>query len=186
MSSQRIGKYACLEIERRYLLHHLPEDLNKQVFWHIIDRYLDNTRLRLRRMTSASGQQIFKFTQKYQTLTQNISHNTITNIYLNEVEYGCLATLAVPELVKKRYTYEYQDQLYGIDVFAGILTGLILAEVEGEHETDVAELATPTFAVAEVTTNPFFRGGNLAKVTGDELKNELSKTGLGIVKKGKG
>jgi hypothetical protein len=55
------------------------------------------------------------------------------------------------------------------------LTGLILAEAEGEQESDIAQLATPAFAVAEVTTDPFFRGGNLVGVTGTELKNKLSK-----------
>lgn len=95
----------------------------------------------------------------------------------------CLAALAVPEFVKKRYAYEYQGHLYGIDVFAGVLTRLILAEVEGENGTDVAQLANPTFAVAEVTANPFFRGGNLATVTRDELKNKLAKLGLGTIKK---
>ena len=67
MSSKRIGKYACLEIERRYLLKDIPADLDVTGNgWRIIDRYLPDTRLRLRRMESRAGEgRIFKLTQKY-------------------------------------------------------------------------------------------------------------------------
>jgi hypothetical protein len=46
MSSKRVGKYACLELERRYLLSQLPSDLVGQANgWLIVDRYLVDTRL---------------------------------------------------------------------------------------------------------------------------------------------
>lgn len=35
MSSNRIGKYFCLEIERRYLLAEHPADLPQNAGWHI-------------------------------------------------------------------------------------------------------------------------------------------------------
>ena len=46
MTSQRIGKYACLEIESRYLLRRIPDDLLEHPKgWLITDRYLPDTRL---------------------------------------------------------------------------------------------------------------------------------------------
>jgi hypothetical protein len=48
MSRQRIGKYAWLEIERRYLLRRLPTDVERSTRRRITDHYLISTRLRLR------------------------------------------------------------------------------------------------------------------------------------------
>jgi hypothetical protein len=83
MTSQRIGKYACLETERRYLLNKVPDGLlDNPKGWLITDRYFPNTRLRLRHMKSVSGNEnIYKLTQKYRSETQNASETTITNIY---------------------------------------------------------------------------------------------------------
>jgi hypothetical protein len=40
MTAQRIGKYACLEVECRYLLSSIPNGLlESQNYWLITDRY---------------------------------------------------------------------------------------------------------------------------------------------------
>lgn len=176
MSSQRIGKYACLEIERRYLLRELPADLIEAYSWHIVDRYLSNTRLRLRRMTSPTNQMIvFKLSQKYREAGQDHTQTTITNMYLNEEEYNCLSKLEAQEIVKKRYTYRSQGCNYGIDVFEGSQHGLILAEVEGETAEELVSLSLPVFALKEVTADPFFTGGFLAAMTKGEFQEEFAK-----------
>ncbi len=84
MTSQRIGKYACLEVESRYLLNKVPDDLlDNANGWLITDRYFPNTRLRLRHMKSLSGNEdVYKLTQKYRSETQNAYETTITNTYL--------------------------------------------------------------------------------------------------------
>ena len=176
MSSQRIGKYACLEVERKYLLDQPPAGLLEQGYrWQIVDRYITNTRLRLRRITSISGQQLLKFTQKYQDAGQDETQTTITNMYLDEGEYRHLAQLPASEIVKKRYHYDFQNHQYRIDIFEGKLAGLILAEIELERVEDIAGLSFPPFALAEVTADLFFTGGNLATLAEEKLKNELVK-----------
>ena len=56
MTLQRIGKYACLEVEYRYLLSKIPDGMmDNPKGWLITDRYLPNTPLRLRHMQSLSG-----------------------------------------------------------------------------------------------------------------------------------
>jgi CYTH domain-containing protein len=176
MSAARLGKYACLERERRYLLRQLPAGWSeKGEGWHIIDRYLLNTRLRLRRMTAASGQPtLFKLGQKYQAGSQADTHRTMTTIYLDEAEYRCLAQLDAQEIVKKRYPYDYAGRKYSLDVFEGKLHGLILAEIEAETEADLAGLPLPAFALKEVTADPFFTGGQLAALTAVEFQAGLA------------
>ncbi len=175
MSDQRIGKYACLEIERKYLLDRLPVDLHEQApHWQITDHYLVNTRLRLRRMTRvASDQVLYKLGQKYRTDTQAQTQATMTNLYLTAAEYQCLATLEAKQIVKKRYDYVYQGRTYGIDLFGEQLTGLILAEIECATMAEVDGLSLPAFARQDVTDDPFFGGGSLAAIDRATLQAAL-------------
>ena len=177
MSSKRLGKYACLELERRYLLRELPADLEEQGnCWHITDRYIADTRLRLRRMEMAQGGEIvFKFGQKYRGPSQSRGETTMTNMYLNDEEYHCLSKLDAREIIKKRYKYVYGGLEYGIDVFEGELDGLILAELECETAQEFERLQMPSFALREVTDDLFFTGGYLATLTREEFETGLAK-----------
>ena len=176
MASQRIGKYACLEVECRYLLNKIPDDLleNPQG-WLITDRYFPNTRLRLRHMQSLSGDEhIYKLTQKYRSETQNVYETTITNVYLAEAEYNHFEALEAKILKKKRYPYSMPNFSLSIDVFEGRHQGLIMAEMEMENKAGVGDLALPSFILKEVTEDPFFTGGNLVTMTGEEFRQGLS------------
>ena len=177
MTSQRIGKYACLEIEHRYLLKTIPDDLAADSKgWLIIDRYFPKTRLRLRKMQSLSGaENIYKLTQKYRSGTQNTDETTITNVYLTEAEYNFLEPLEAKLIRKRRYPYHAQNHNFSIDVFEGRHQGLILAEMEFENKSELDELVLPTFALKDVTDDSFFTGGNLVMMTDEDFRNRLSQ-----------
>jgi CYTH domain-containing protein len=177
MASQRIGKYACLEIESRYLLRQIPDDLrDNPQGWLIIDRYLPNTRLRLRHMQSLSGDEhIYKLTQKYRSESQDVYETIITNMYLTEAEYDRFETLEAKTLKKKRYPYSLPNFSLSIDVFEGRHQGLILAEMEMDKKADVDELALPSFILKDITDDLFFSGGNLATMTDEEFRQGLSQ-----------
>ena len=177
MGAQRVGKYACLEVEYRYLLNRIPDDLPDSLEgWRIIDRYFPNTRLRLRHMQSLSGDEhIYKLTQKYRSETQNAYETTITNVYLTEAEHDLLASVDGKVLMKKRYPYILQSYSLSIDVFEGRHQGLILAEMELETKAGADALALPSFILKEVTEDPFFTGGNLVTMTDEEFRQGLSQ-----------
>jgi len=177
MTSQRIGKYACLETERRYLLKNIPDDLLENTNgWLITDRYFPNTRLRLRHMKSVSGNEnIYKLTQKYRSETQNAYETTITNLYLTEEEYIHLESLEGKLIKKTRYPYSVQNHNFSIDVFEGRHQGLILAEMEFEGQSELGEFALPLFTLKDVTDDPFFAGGNLVTMTDEEFRQGLSQ-----------
>ena len=177
MTSERIGKYACLEVECRFLLNKIPDDLlNYPKGWRITDRYFPNTRLRLRRMQSLAGDEyIFKLTQKYRSEMQSAYETAITNIYLTEAEYNHFEALEAKILKKKRYPYTLSNFSLSIDVFEGRHQGLILAEVEVEKKADVDKLALPSFIIKDVTEDPFFTGGSLVTMTDEEFRHGLSQ-----------
>jgi len=177
MTSQRVGKYACLEVECRYLLNKIPDDLlNNPEGWLITDRYFPNTRLRLRHMKSLSGDEnIYKLTQKYRSPSQNPYETTITNVYLTEAEYNLLEALDGNVLKKKRYPYTLPNYSLSIDVFEDRHKGLILAEMELEKNAGFDELALPSFVLKDVTDDPFFTGGSLMMMTDAEFRQGLSQ-----------
>jgi CYTH domain-containing protein len=177
MTSQRIGKYACLETECRFLLSKIPNDLlDNPNGWLIIDRYFPNTRLRLRHMKSVIGNEnVYKLTQKYRSETQSAYETTITNVYLTEAEYKHLEALEAKILKKRRYPYTVQNHSFSIDVFEGRHQGLILAEMELEKKAGADEFVLPSFVLKDVTDDPFFTGGNLVMMTDEEFRQGLSQ-----------
>ena len=177
MTSQRIGKYACLEVECRYLLNKVPDGLlDNPKGWLITDRYFPHTRLRLRHMKSLSGDEnIYKLTQKYRSEAQSSYETTITNVYLSEAEYNHFEALEAKILKKRRYPYRVQNHSLSIDVFEGRHQGLILAEMEFENTAEVSEFVLPSFVLKDVTDDPFFTGGNLVTMMDEEFKQGLSQ-----------
>jgi CYTH domain-containing protein len=155
----------------------LPADLDRQArYWQITDHYISNTRLRLRRMSCpVTNQVVFKLGQKYRAVTQAETQTTMTNMYLTEAEYQRLVTLEAQQIIKKRYNYLYQGRQYGIDVFEGRLAGLILAETECETMDEAAQLSVPSFALKDVTDDPFFGGGSLAAIDPKTFQADLAE-----------
>jgi CYTH domain-containing protein len=166
--SGQAGKYARFELERRFLVDHLPD--RKGEGSRITDRYIKNTRLRLRRMEPlAGGEPVLKLGQKDVASPPDFSRMTITNIYLSSDEYDVFAVLPANELQKTRYSLEDAGREYGIDVFHGHLAGLILAEVGFETTDQMNEQwRLPPWVVREVSDDRRFTGGALAGLTQDE------------------
>jgi len=178
MASERVGKYACAEFERRFLVRALPDHrLASSYDWRILDRYIPGTRLRLRRMASPAGDRIQrKLTQKFSESPEPTIRTTITNIYLDEAEYRRLETLGGNEILKDRYIMQFQAHRFGIDVFRGRHEGLILAEVEAESAEQLSQIPIPECCTCEVTDDPFFTGGVLAVTSTEELSLRIAGT----------
>lgn len=170
-----IYKYAHIECERRFLLLAPPEGLKLDGdYSRIVDLYFPDTRLRLRRMETAEGQVIaYKMTQKYASEEQPDHQRVITNLYLDANEYAEMSRLGGRQLVKRRYTYYYDNDRYAIDIFAGHLRGLVLAEIESTDDAALSQLVPPPFAIREVTRDPFFTGGYLAQLTAVQFREWL-------------
>ncbi len=175
MPPERIGKYTCLEIERRFLLRELPPGLAAQMTgWRITDRYISGTRLRLRRMEALNGESvIYKLGQKYRSDSQGPGETTMTTIYLDEFEYGRLIELDGPELRKTRFPFEIYGLTFGIDRFEGSLDGLVLAEIECGTLQEFENLNAPVADWVDVTENEFFTGGSLVKLNREQIKIEM-------------
>ena len=96
-------KYARPERERRFLLDGVPDGLGPSV--HILDRYLEGTRMRLRRVDGPDGSVVGKLGQKVRTDPHDPAEVWITNLYLDEDEYDRLVGLPAAVLEKSRHPW---------------------------------------------------------------------------------
>jgi CYTH domain-containing protein len=151
------GKYAKPERERRFLLTALPSAAGSPRL--IEDRYLDGTRLRLRRVETT-----YKFCQKVRPDEADPSVVAITNIYLSPAEYEVLRALPAATLTKTRRHWQLGPFTFAVDEFHGPLTGLLLAEIELDDLTVDLPVGDSPFG-PEVTHDDRFSGGKLATAT---------------------
>ncbi len=136
----------------------------------IADQYIHGTRLRLRRSEEEEGggtQVIYKLTQKIPS--DDDGPGLITTMYLSRDEFDAFSRLPADSLGKTRISMPP----LGVDVFAGRLIGLVLAEAEFQTDDAMARFSPPAGCVAEVTTDPRFTGGRLATISREDLVEAL-------------
>ncbi|MGI9105311.1 MAG: hypothetical protein ACR2G4_03590 [Pyrinomonadaceae bacterium] len=178
--SERRGKYARMERERRFLLRELPPGLKvNDEHSQIFDNYLTGTRLRLRKVRAPRERAwTWKLTQKFAPDDPpDFSRTLITNIYLSQYEYEVLSVFEGNEIRKNRYPYVYDGRVFSIDVFLGALHGLALAETDFETDEEMRAFAIPSFVFLDVTNDEMFTGGRLVDLTIDEIRAELKRRG---------
>jgi hypothetical protein len=136
----------------------------------IEDRYLRDTRLRLRRMTPADGGPVrHKLGQKVRPDPADPGLVLHTTMYLSAEEHAVLGRLPGAELRKTRHVLVVGGRRFGVDVFEGRHTGLALVEAELAGDDDDDDVAAPPFAGQEVTGDERYSGGWLAFASDAEV-----------------
>ncbi|MGY4394963.1 CYTH domain-containing protein [Sphingomonas sp. UYAg733] len=155
-------KYALIERERRWLVDSATRpDLAAQRFTLIEDRYITDTRLRLRRMTdSATGASSLKLTKKYDA-ADPLARPIIT-AYLTEAEFAVFDRLPGASLTKRRYKVAAGANMFGVDQFLGSLAPLELAEIEWPDDDGLRALHPPIWAIRDISDDPRYQGGALS------------------------
>ncbi|MFF1439256.1 hypothetical protein [Streptomyces sp. NPDC058295] len=167
--------YARIERERRFLLAVPPSPSSITVTRLIRDRYLEGTRLRLRRSECPdTGSRVLKLTQKVPANQPGAVQGLITNTCLSQAEYDLLASLPAAVLSKTRFSVPP----LGVDVFEGPLAGLVLAEAEFSDDQEALAFVPPAQCVAEVTDDVRFTGGILVSASRRELSAWLAEYGI--------
>jgi hypothetical protein len=165
------SRFARPELERRWLLRSPPPGEPSRIV-EIEDRYLPGPELRLRRMTRSDGGVEHKLTQKVPA--PDGGPGALTTIYLTAEQAVSLHELRAYVLRKQRRSFPP----YGVDVFAGPLEGLVLAEAEESTPEALAAVPDPPGAVAEVTRDVRFTGGLLAVTSAEDLRVALATYAL--------
>jgi CYTH domain-containing protein len=163
------------EIERRFLVKELPEDLDKYPFEVLEDNYVPLNRkhpiIRIRRIGN-------KFFITKKTLQREDSHSFATEetIILDDEEYEFLKNIPGKKLKKKRYRYKYNGMDCEIDVYEGDLKGLVMIDFEFDNEEEFRNFEKPDFCL-EVEEEELIAGGYLCGKSYEDIKENLEKYG---------
>jgi len=165
-----LSRHAHLERERRFLVPAAPAvAVTGLRVLQIEDRYLRGTRLRLRTVHEADLAPVRKLGQKVRPNQDHPSTVEHTTMYLDDAEAAALLALAADALAKTRTLHPWHGLAVAVDVFAGQLTGLVLAEVDLGAAGVLPTSRPPVAWIAEVTNDERLTGGHLARTSATQL-----------------
>jgi len=158
------------EIERKFLLDRLPDDIEQKPHSIIRQGYIvtdSSNEVRVR----AKGRDYYLTIKQGTGLTRNE-----VEIAISEQQFNALWVLTAGKRVEKtRYDYQDSGSLIEIDVYTSELSPLKVAEVEFASIDESRRYETPSFFGREVTEDNSFKNASLA-VRGmpDTYVNELT------------
>lgn len=145
-----------MEIERKFLVQTLPENVKQYPFHQIEQAYLSTSPvIRIRRKDDA-----YFLTCKGQGLRSREEHE----LALTAQEYRNLLGKAEGRvIVKKRYLIPYGRYTVELDVFEQPVANLLMAEVEFPTEEEADAFYAPLWFGREVTYEPAYTNAALSK-----------------------
>lgn len=175
-----MNKTSDIEWCRSFLIESLPEPLTRaSSHLQIFDGYIENTRLRLRRVRDPYTGAWTRSIQQIIAAGDRISNiHKISEIHLNDAEYAIFQRFEGREIRKNRYFHEIDRFVFNFDVYLGDLAGLTTARVCFENADEMESYEPPRFTIFEITNDPFFVGENLVGKHYREVRAEVDKLGL--------
>ena len=154
-------KYCEDEIERKWICNaRMLPNLSELTKIYISDKYIFESKLRLRKFVNDKRYITYKFCKKYGK--QSILSEPIVNVYLDEIEFNLLNKLNGLIVNKTRYYYNRQNYTMAIDIFDDNPMQII-AECEFKSENDANQFVSPVFCIAEVTGIHKYESHNIVK-----------------------
>lgn len=147
-----------MEIERKYLIKSLPENLSSYCFHLIEQGYLcTNPVVRVRREDDS-----YYMTYKGAGLMSREEYN----LPLNKEAYDHLIKKADGNIItKKRWLIPIEHGLtIELDIFEGCFDGLIIAEVEFDSEAEANDFTPPDWFGEDVTFSSKYHNSTLSQM----------------------
>lgn len=147
-----------MEIERKYLIEKLPDNLNTYPYRTLEQGYLcTNPVIRIRKDNDK-----YELTYK----SKGLMVREECNLPLNREAYEHMKTKTDGRLIrKKRYMIPCNDTLtIELDIFEGDLAPLLLAEVEFPDEETANSFTPPEWFGEDVTFSTQYHNSNLSKL----------------------
>lgn len=147
-----------MEIERKFLVNVVPENLNSYPLRLIEQGYLcTEPVVRIRRDNDK-----YELTYKSKGLMVREEHN----LPLTTDAYNHLKNKVDGHIItKKRYMIPFESYTIELDVFQGIHAPLILAEVEFPSEEEANSFVAPDWFGEEVTFSNKYHNSTLSQLT---------------------
>jgi len=153
------------EIERKFLISSLPDDLDQYPYRDILQGYVviaeDGTEVRLRKKDD-------KFFLTVKSGGGKIRDESETEMTQDQFD-AMWGTTEGKRLEKRRYFIPYKDAILELDVYGGDLEGLIVVEVEFSSEELSEQFDLPAWFGEETTEDNRYKNQSLA-LYGDPRK----------------
>ena len=144
------------EIERKFLVRDSPVEVRTGLPDHIRQGYLSLEPVEVR-IRSRAGR-VYELTVKS---VGGLSRAEV-NLPLAAEEFDELWPLVQRSIEKERTVLELGEWTVEVDVYAGKLDGLVVAEVEFGTETEAAAFMPPAWFGREITADARYRNAALA------------------------
>jgi len=145
------------EIERKFLIKHLPEGWQKSKSEHIAQGYLFNGSEGVVRVRKKGN----SYYQTIKSIGKMVREEI--EIELSQAQFELLwKYIKGNKISKTRYYLPYKSFLVELDIFDESLNGLIVAEVEFENEMVCNSFQAPEWFGKEVTDDPRYQNNQLS------------------------
>lgn len=173
----KMNKTAETKFQRIFLIKGLPEPLTPaSSHLQIFDNYIANTRIRLRLIRDPYTKLWMRILQQRFAFEENeLAVTKLAEIHLNDAEYAAFERFRGREMRKNRYFHEFDRVVWSFDVYLGEARGLSIAKIKFDSLEEMADFYSPSFALIEVTNDPFFAGANLVEKKFVEIQAEVAK-----------
>lgn len=156
-------KYAQQEFERRFLISQRPETLSHAKYKEIEDKYLDETRIRVRRVKNDQLIQ-YKLTKMLELGQPDAPIHWISTIYLSQPEFAIFQKLPGVAYQKRRYYLDDESgNTIGVDEINLSQGTIWIAEVEFDNAEEMNGYQFPLEYDREISGEAAFSGYELAK-----------------------
>jgi|GEM_PF-68003 len=161
------------EIERKFLVNFLPDNLEEFSKEEISQGYIsapeDEVEIRVRKR----GDQYFQTIKRSESPKDQLTREEV-EIEITKDQFDSLwPTTTNKRLEKTRYTIPHGDLSIELDIFAGHLNGLLMAEVEFDSREEAEKFIPPEWLGEEVTENTDYRNKNLARQMPRQKKERI-------------
>ena len=159
-----------MEIERKFLLKYLPENLESYEHHTIVQGYVDTEPVvRIRQYDDS-----YILTIKSLGLMERIEIEKD----LTEKEFKELSTMVNGNVISKvRYKIPYNEYIIELDIFKEEFEGLIMAEVEFPDKEKAESFVAPDFMSVDVTDDPKFHNSQMSAMDKKEISDFLTCLG---------
>ena len=152
------------EIERKYLVKNLPENIDKLKFSIIKQGYLNTSSEPILRIRQKDND--YFLTYKFSSDDQKSKQYNICTEYELPITKEAFEHLSLKVdgkmVIKRRYYIDFNDLTLELDIFGGDLNGLKIVEVEFESEEQAESFVKPKWFGKDVSKDPKYRNSNLS------------------------
>ncbi|MFY8216282.1 MAG: CYTH domain-containing protein [Chthoniobacterales bacterium] len=149
------------EIERRFLLDHVPEDVLASPSVLIEQGYIAGHPVTVR-LRSIESEGVFLTVKR-----GNLPDREEREVQLTQEQFEVLWPVTAGwRLEKRRYRVAWAEHVIEVDVFSGRHTGLVIAEVEFRSNSAADQFTPPPWFGREITGEKNFSNAKLSEPTG--------------------